>query len=67
MTIETFCYVCGKDGLFINGLCPDCTMNELFNPGAAYAATFGSLDIEPLTPDESVKSDEGNSDEELLK
>lgn len=33
----------------INGLCYDCTMNELFNPGAAFAATFGSLDYAERT------------------
>lgn len=43
MTVETSCYVCGKEGLCINGLCPDCTMKELFEPGRAFAATFGSL------------------------
>ena len=43
MTIEPKCYVCGKDGDCINGLCYECTMKEFFNPGAAFAATFGSL------------------------
>lgn len=43
MTVESSCYVCGKEGLCINGLCPDCTMRELFQPGRAFAATFGSL------------------------
>lgn len=41
MTIEYQCYVCGAEGLCINGLCPDCTMQELLSPGAAFAATFG--------------------------
>lgn len=44
MTIEPKCYVCGKEGPCINGLCADCTMNELWTPGKAFAATFGALD-----------------------
>lgn len=43
MTVENQCYVCGKTELCINGLCGDCTMREFFTPGAAFAATFGSL------------------------
>lgn len=44
MTIETVCFVCGKEEVNVNGLCYDCTMNELFNPGAAFASTFGALE-----------------------
>lgn len=43
MTIEPKCYVCGKEQPCIDGLCSECHMWELFNPGAAFAATFGSL------------------------
>ena len=43
MTIDNVCYVCGADGLCINGLCPDCTMEEFRNPGVAFAATFGTI------------------------
>lgn len=43
MTIEPVCYVCGKEQPCIDGLCPECTMNELFHPGAAFAATFGAV------------------------
>ena len=43
MTVETSCYVCGKQEPSIDGLCGECTMKEFFNPGAAFAATFGSL------------------------
>ena len=43
MTVETQCYVCGVQELCPNGLCAKCAMKELFSPGAAFAATFGSL------------------------
>lgn len=44
MTVDSFCYVCGKEGWCIDGLCPDCHMEEFFRPGRAFAATFGSLE-----------------------
>lgn len=60
MSIDTVCYVCGKEGLFVNGLCYDCTMNEFRNPGAAFAATFGAL-CPPVDKDEQ-KPDETSDD-----
>lgn len=54
MTIEPFCYLCGAKGNCIDGLCPDCAMNEFSNPGAAFAATFGSLMNSLPPPPEKV-------------
>lgn len=56
MTVELQCYVCGAEESCINGLCADCTMKEFWNPGTAFAATFGSLPApEPRAADTIIE------------
>lgn len=60
MTIETSCYVCGKEMLCLNGLCPECTWRDLTDPGRAYAATFGLFNSAPTKGDDTEGDIEGD-------